>query len=283
MSTDTVVELTGRNLHQSHRFPDGEPPFRYNLGFFDKKHMQPVSNSHRSPELLLCIDGDGYVIYNREVLPFHVGDLIMIDADIIHRVGTETNIRYRIMIIDDLFLDRIGISVDTLHLIPCCHDKQACELYENAVHAYELFDETRTLRTVIALCELTAYLTKHYTSPNATAKSEPKIQTKMREAIRYIRANFNRSVSVEEIAGTVSLSVSHYSREFRSFTGLTTVEYLNNVRCREANRLLREGWHVSDAAKACGFENLSYFARVYRAYTGEAPSETLAKSKEGNK
>ena len=50
--------------------------------------------------------------------------------------------------------------------------------------------------------------------------------------------------------------------------------YINNLRCREAERMLRSGEEtVGEVARRCGFDNLSYFTRTFRAVVGKTPSE----------
>lgn len=267
------------SYHEQRRFADGLPPFTFNPGHFDKQHMSQFPNSHRNPEFLLCDRGEGYVLHNSERLPFEPGDLVMISPDVIHHVGTDTWIHYQILIIDDRFLDRSGFSIDETPLMPHCHDEKAVALFNRIADAFNEQHPLRTARSIEALLAFLIYIYGQYTSDDVADIHEPPIRGKMRSAIRYICNNYASQFSVEDVADAVMLSVSYYSRAFKKYTGLTTVEYLNKVRCREANTLLSEGLKVQDAAKACGFDNMSYFAKVYREYVGESPSETLAKSK----
>jgi AraC-like DNA-binding protein len=65
-----------------------------------------------------------------------------------------------------------------------------------------------------------------------------------------------------------------FSRSFHATFGITFREYLTRVRITEARRLLTEGGHsITDVAVATGFTDGSYFARMFRRYTGVLPSQ----------
>jgi len=61
---------------------------------------------------------------------------------------------------------------------------------------------------------------------------------------------------------------------FKQCTNVSIFEFLNSHRCSEAKKLLRQEHTVSEAAFACGFENLSYFSRTYKKYIGVLPNKT---------
>ena len=69
-----------------------------------------------------------------------------------------------------------------------------------------------------------------------------------------------------------------FSRNFHSALGLTFREYVMRARIAEARRMLVEGGHsVTDVAFATGFNDGSYFARMYRRHTGMLPSDVAAR------
>ena len=61
---------------------------------------------------------------------------------------------------------------------------------------------------------------------------------------------------------------SYIIRLFRKNTGHTPTEYVNSMRIEPAKDLLQTK-SITDAAFVCGFNNLSYFLKVFRQYTGE--------------
>ena len=94
------------------------------------------------------------------------------------------------------------------------------------------------------------------------------------ERLRQLRAiRLSEPLTVDEIADHVKVSKYYFCQEFHKETGYTVVKFINNLRCREAEKLLRGSeYTVSEIARMCGFENLSYFTRTFKSIVGCTPS-----------
>lgn len=91
-------------------------------------------------------------------------------------------------------------------------------------------------------------------------------------AMEYIRSNFGRKITLEEIASYVHLSGSHLSGTFHKETGQTISAYINHVRIEKSKQLLAATQTpIAEVAALCGFEDQSYFSRVFRQGTGVSP------------
>ena len=91
-------------------------------------------------------------------------------------------------------------------------------------------------------------------------------------AMEYIRSNFGRKITLEEIASYVHLSGSHLSGTFHKETGQTISAYINHVRIEKSKQLLAASQTpIAEVAALCGFEDQSYFSRVFRQSTGVSP------------
>lgn len=92
-------------------------------------------------------------------------------------------------------------------------------------------------------------------------------------AIFYVEAHFRERIRETDVARLAGLSASAFSREFHAATGVTFVDYVTALRISEAKRLLRQPeWTVTDVCYAVGFNDVSYFGRVFRQHVGESPS-----------
>ena len=77
---------------------------------------------------------------------------------------------------------------------------------------------------------------------------------------------------MEEAAGLCYYSKSHFMKYFRQYMGLSFVQYLNDYRLSKAAGLLVSTEDsVTDIAQRCGFDNLSYFNRLFRRKYGMTP------------
>lgn len=96
----------------------------------------------------------------------------------------------------------------------------------------------------------------------------------IKKSVLYISQNFNRQITLDETARHVHLHPSYFSTLFKQSTGSSFKEYLNMVRIEESKRLLSNtDFSIIDIAVAVGFEDQSYFSKVFKKYTGITPRQ----------
>ncbi|MCM3748690.1 AraC family transcriptional regulator [Paenibacillus pasadenensis] len=89
--------------------------------------------------------------------------------------------------------------------------------------------------------------------------------------LRYIEEHLSENTTVEELAKQVFLHPNYFITYFRSLTGLTPIQYVNQRKIEHARELLdRGGISVQDAAQAVGFNN-PYFSRLFKQQIGLTP------------
>ena len=94
------------------------------------------------------------------------------------------------------------------------------------------------------------------------------------KAMEYIRQNYDRKLSLDDIAQHVYLSRSYLSSLFREETGQTLFSYINQVRVEKSKLFLMDASiSLAEAATLCGFEDQSYFTKVFRKITGFSPKQ----------
>ncbi len=92
------------------------------------------------------------------------------------------------------------------------------------------------------------------------------------KADMYLRAHCTEKVSLEEVAFEVSLSPSYFSRVFKREKGETFSKYVNRLRIEKSkNLLLSSDVKMSDIAQMMGFEDQSYYTKVFKSITGVSP------------
>jgi len=95
----------------------------------------------------------------------------------------------------------------------------------------------------------------------------------MKKALSYISKNFALPMTLEDVAKEVHLNPSYFSSIFKKSCGSSFKEYLNLVRIEESKRLLSNtDYSIIDIAIAVGFEDQSYFSKVFKKYTGLTPT-----------
>jgi len=94
------------------------------------------------------------------------------------------------------------------------------------------------------------------------------------KAAEFINEKYSENISVRDIASTIALSPSHFSRIFKKETGLTPQEYLIRVRLDRAKSfLMRSRKSVTEIALQCGFSSSAHFSSSFIKRFGKTPSE----------
>lgn len=90
---------------------------------------------------------------------------------------------------------------------------------------------------------------------------------------RFIHENLDKKLTLELVARNAGVSKHHFSRLFKLSTGYNVVEYVNRRRICLAKKFLIEEMSVTEVCFTVGFNELSYFDRVFRRLVGMNPSE----------
>lgn len=98
--------------------------------------------------------------------------------------------------------------------------------------------------------------------------------TALRKAQHYIWENFTRKISLREISEFAGLSAPYFCSVFKEEMGENFSSYLNRLRVEKAAALLTEtGKSLSVIAGLCGFDDQSWFSRIFKNYTGISPGK----------
>ncbi|MBR3469202.1 MAG: helix-turn-helix transcriptional regulator [Lachnospiraceae bacterium] len=96
----------------------------------------------------------------------------------------------------------------------------------------------------------------------------------VQKGIDYVMAHYDESVTLEALVECSGYSESHFCHRFKSATGYTPFAYLNRVRVIKAAELLvTTNEKITSIASKCGFDNISYFNRVFRKQMNMSPGQ----------
>lgn len=84
----------------------------------------------------------------------------------------------------------------------------------------------------------------------------------------------NNSIDIGKFASNMNVSKSTLYRKIKSFTGLSPCQFIQNIRIRNARKLLsKNNYRISEVAYKVGFSDPKYFSRCFKMEFGVAPSE----------
>ena len=103
----------------------------------------------------------------------------------------------------------------------------------------------------------------------------------VQRALEYIKENYCRDITLEEVAGVVFMHPTYFSTLFKKEMGQSFVVYTNGLRMKKAGRLLCEGGlRAVEVSDMLGFRDVSYFNRVFKKYFGKSPLEYKEEEKQ---
>jgi YesN/AraC family two-component response regulator len=105
----------------------------------------------------------------------------------------------------------------------------------------------------------------------------------LRKAERFIWENYTRKISLQEIASAAGLSAPYFSTIFKEEMGENLSSYLNRLRVEKAGHMLTEtDLTLSEIASACGFEDQSWFSKIFKSFIGISPGKYRGQGGAGN-
>ena len=238
--------------------------------------IQDYTHWHENLEILWFREGEGCAVCDYRRTDVKKDDIFVINSEKLHMIESDSLVRYYCFIVDVDFCLENGIDIREMTFEARIDDEKVSDAYSRLVDAFASEDELREAR--IKSCALSLLLSiaeRHTLHEDESEQSDPHLQN-VKQAIKYIKENFQKSITLDSISEAAGLSRAYFSREFRRITGYTVTNYVNYIRCQNAAKLLKSGrYRVNAAAAECGFENMSYFARTYKKLTGSLPSDDI--------
>jgi len=108
--------------------------------------------------------------------------------------------------------------------------------------------------------------------------------SQIRPAINYIDANYNKPITLADVAKASHLSISRLAHIFKEQMGITIIDYLTSVRIERAKQLLlATDQNCTEICFEVGYNNQSYFTRTFKGLVGMAPRQFKARNQRKEK
>lgn len=105
------------------------------------------------------------------------------------------------------------------------------------------------------------------------------IHAKIEQAKNFIERNFDKKVTLEDVAGQVCLSPKYFSRFFKNMVGQGFNEYRLSIKMTQASLLLANSdYTVTQIANRLGYQNLESFIRMFEKIKGLSPLQYRLKN-----
>lgn len=260
--------------YEVHGLEGKKLPLIFHYDIIEKGKIE-IANWHENIELLYFTKGMGQVLCNSVVYEVSAGDLFIVNSGLLHYVKKDKPCEYYCLIVDSAFLAENDIPAGDIQFNNFVRSDVVSALFDRVVKELERENSFQIAGIRSAILSLMVHLSRYHSSGISFPKREhSNSDESIKKALAYISDHLSHKLSLEEIASHVNLSKYHFAREFKKATGMTVVAFLNATRCRTANRLLlSRQYSVNEVAAMCGFENNSYFSKMFKRVMGCLPSE----------
>ncbi|MCL6458764.1 MAG: AraC family transcriptional regulator [Gorillibacterium sp.] len=250
-----------------------------------------LAHWHSDLEFLYVYDGTLRMGVNSEARILHKGDIAICSSGDIHYYDSRDSCSTILLVIfnPQLIGSPGGWPKDTRLASPfiaSCEQNSEMDssIYKKMVGIMqELFRETEQnqkyheLLITGMLFELCGLILRHVPCEPADPKKDKRRIVSMRimqEVLEYLEANYMRVITLEDAARQANMSLFHFSRFFKSISGMSYTSYLNNIRINQAEKMISTtNKTMIDIALECGFTNVRTFNRVFKQLRAQTPSD----------
>jgi len=193
-------------------------------------------------------------------------DYILVEQDIdllLHRLQREGALDIEMMKnLHYHFMKALNVTTGVEHGSPL-YNKMIKEMgYEEFLNIYQSYETF--MKGVRECMQLMAQV----------QSSEESSGSSIDKALQYIRKNIHKNLTRTEVAQYVYLNEDYFSRAFRLKTGKSFKDYLTDAKIQYARELLETTkFSVSIVASKVGYDNFSYFSKVFKKYVNMTPQE----------
>ena len=261
--------------HEEYGFLTESAPFIFNTDLKRNRFNQSRENNwHDNLEIQICTEGNGTVLLDGKTFPFNKNDIVVVNSNVIHYTGSDTDLTYCCLIMSNDFCRQVDIDPSVLNFEPVIKNSALADMLTQLRSIYLNPNTTcRKAKLNKTVLKILIELAEHHTIEKTVKTASSKKYETVKAAISYIRDHYSQKITLAEIAKAVLCDKYALCREFKKLTGQTIIEYLNNYRSIKAIDCLSEGYTVTRTASYCGFDNLSFFTKTFKRYIGKTPSE----------
>ena len=249
----------------------------------DKYNMAP--HWHSEVELIRILDGTLNIRLNNNTYSAKKGDILFINPETVH-CATPDNCVYECLVFHVNFLSALcdgikyfidGIANGEYKIFEIISDKDITVSADEIFYAMKHKSSGYKFKAIGAFYKLFGIIVdKHFYThtegfpQNPENKKIPKLKT----VISFINNNYTSPITLTDMAAAAEMSPKHFCYFFKEMTNKTPVEYLNFYRIeKSAKMLLNTALSVTDIAFSCGFNDLSYFIKIFKQIKGITPAK----------
>ena len=263
----------------------GEEDFPFELYRVSSSHpkYEMAFHWHTNLEFIRILSGTLTLTLDNRTFSLQSGEVAIINSETVHG-ATPKNCHYECIVFNLAFLKTGNAKCDAFidNLLSrhyFLHERPTATATLSLLHS--IFDEIGKDSSPFKIIGLFHSLLGELQEKNqfisylpTTSVRDEKKAVKLKTVLKYIRENFAENVTLEDMAAVAGFSEKYFCKFFKDMTGTTPVSYLMAYRVeRAARKLLGSDLSITQIAFDCGFNDLSYFIKTFKAFKNVSPKE----------
>lgn len=234
---------------------------------------------HRSIELLFVLSGTLTVRVENHKYTLHEDDILLINSDQVH----DTNSEDCILVLLQMRLSRFhydGLNLEALYFDCNSTTKKNNEAFDQLREIIARLIQLNSGSSYSQLLRLSyayhiLYLLLHnFLSQSPNRSRPPKHMERLKRIIRYIEENYQKDISLTEIAEREALTPPYLSSFFERNMNTSLTSYIAKIRLNHSfSYLLDTEMSIEEIAGICGFPNQRSYAVLFKKQYGMLPSQ----------
>ncbi len=177
---------------------------------------------------------------------------------------------------DNLFSAR-GHSLSDVPHRPSQYYNEICDIILKRIS----YQKNELLKAIEGIVKLFRILDESI-EQNSSHEKNQKAEQRIFEIMQWTSEHVTERITIEEAAAAAHYSKYYFCRFFKENTGVTYLHYLQSLKIDHAIKLMKEGHSTTYCCYECGFDNLSYFVKLFKEITGSTTTEYRKKLLEEN-
>lgn len=278
---ELIIEIPKVATSHCEQLPLISHLFISRMGYYPKAlhHYYQRPSGISQAILLYCADGQGWIELRETVTQMRAGEVIILPTDVPHSYGADQQNPWSIYWMhiagghcDAAVSTIMDSSGEPARAIQAGFSDERNALFSHMAQTLlKGYSASNLLQANLALPHyLSSFIApEHFGSQQLSAL----VASPTEKAILYMQENLSNSLSLDNIARSVNLSISFFSRKFKKDTGYAPIEYFNYLRIQKACQLLHfRTWRINEVASAIGIDDPFYFSRLFKQQMGLSPA-----------
>ena len=240
---------------------------------------------HNELEIIRILKGSFEVFINNEHYTLADDDIIFVGCGALHR-GIPHDCIYECIVFDVNMLSRQSADATQKFILPiakkyvgidCRLKKNDNRLYSDLCSLFALLSTPGTDNELYVYSLLFSVFAELYTNSYVSPAEAPNLSSQAKrisKLLDWIDESCNDKITLDDMSRVSGINKKYLCTIFKKYTSKTPINYVNEIRIENAcYDMTVNGKGVTDAAYANGFDDLSYFSKLFKEHKGISPGK----------